>query len=80
MTTSTINKPQRKVAKVAGLTYLITFALVVFGNFGILDRLLVENSVTETTRNILANKQLFRIGNTGNLIYCTGLMVLFTAL
>jgi hypothetical protein len=80
MTTSTINKSQRKAAKVAGLAYLITFALVVFVNFGIVDPLVVDNNATETARNILANEQLFRIGITGNLIYCTGLMVLFTAL
>lgn len=80
MTTSTINKSQRKAAKVAGFAFLITFAIVVFVNFGIVDPLVVENNATETARNILANEQLFRIGITGNLIYCTGLMVLFTAL
>ena len=80
MTTSTINKSQRKAAKVAGLTFLITFALVAFVNFGIVHPLVVENNATETARNILANEQLFRIGITGNLIYCSGLMVLFTAL
>ena len=80
MTTNIINQSQRKAAKVAGLAFLITFALVVFVNFGILDPLLVEGNATETARNILANEQLFRIGIAGNLIYCTVLMVLFTAL
>ena len=80
MTSNTINKSQVKAAKVAGFAYLITFALVVVVNFGILDRLLVENNAKETARNILGNEQLFRIGIAGNLIYCTGLMVLFTAL
>lgn len=80
MTTSTINKSQRKSAKVAGFAFLITFAIVVIVNFGIVDPLVVENNATETARNILANEQLFRIGITGNLLYCTGLMVLFTAL
>ena len=80
MTIRTITKSQRKAAKVAGLAYLITFALVAFVNFGIIDPLVVESNATETARNIMANEQLFRIGITGNLIYCTGLMVLFTAL
>ena len=80
MTTSTINKSQRKAAKVAGFAFLITFAIVAFVNFAIVDPLVAENNATETARNILANEQLFRIGITGNLIYCTGLMVLFTAL
>ena len=80
MTTSSITELQRKAAKVAGLTFLISFALVAFVNFGIVHPLVVENNATETARNILANEQLFRIGITGNLIYCTGLMVLFTSL
>jgi hypothetical protein len=75
-----INESQRKAAKVAGFAFLITFAIVAFVNFGIVDPLVVENNSTETARNILANEQLFRIGIMGNLIYCTGLMVLFTAL
>lgn len=80
MTTITINKSQRKAAKVAGFAFLITFAIVAIVNFGIVDPLVVENNATETARNILANEQLFRIGITGNILYCTGLMVLFTAL
>jgi len=71
---------QSKAAKVAGFAFLITFAIVAFVNFGIVDPLVVENNATETTRNILANEQLFRIGITGNLIYCAGLIMLFTAL
>jgi hypothetical protein len=80
MTANTINESQRKAAKVAGLAFLLTFALVAFVNFGIVHSLVVENNATETARNILANEQLFRIGIVGNLIYCAGLMVLFTAL
>lgn len=80
MTSTTITSSQRKAAKVAGLTFLVTFALVVIVNFGILGSLLVENNATETARNILANEQLFRIGITCNLIFSTGLIVLFTAL
>jgi hypothetical protein len=75
-----ITMAQHKAAKVAGLAFLITFALVAFTNFGIFGSLLVKNNATETARNILANEQLFRIGIMCNLIYCTGLMVLFTAL
>ena len=80
MTISTIDESQRKAARIAGLAYLITFAIVVYVNFGIVDPLTVENNATETARNILANEQLFRIGITGNLIYGAGLVVLFTAL
>jgi len=44
MTISTIDGSQRTAAKVAGFAYLLTFATVVCVNFGIHDRLIVENN------------------------------------
>jgi len=79
MTIITVDESQRKAAKVAGFTYLITFATVVYVNFGIHDRLIVGNSA-ETARNILAHERLFRIGIVGDLIYCVGVIVLLAAL
>lgn len=79
MAISTIDGSQRKAAKVAGLAYLLTFATVVYVNFGILARLIVENNA-ETARNILAHERLFRIGIAGDLIYCVGGVVLLAAL
>jgi len=79
MTINTIDESQRKAAKVAGLAYLITFAIVVYVNFGIHDRLIAANSA-ETAQNILAHEQLFRIGIVGDLLYCAGVVVLLTAL
>jgi hypothetical protein len=64
----------------AGFAYLITFATVVYVNFGIHDRLIVENNAAETAPNILAHERLFRIGIAGDLIYCAGVVVLLTAL
>jgi hypothetical protein len=79
MTNSAIDDSQRAAAKVAGLSYLITFATVVYVNFAIHDRLIVKDNA-ETARNILAHEQLFRIGIVGDLIYCVGVVVLLTAL
>jgi len=79
MTTGPIDDSQQTGARVAGLAYLITFATVVYVNFGIHDRLIVQNN-EETTRNILAHERLFRIGIAGDLIYCSGVVVLLTAL
>jgi len=76
----TIDESQRKAAKVAGIAYLITFATVVYFNFGIHDRLIVANNTAETARSILAHERLFRIGIAGDLIYCAGIVVLLTAL
>ncbi len=52
---------------------------MVYVNFGIHDRLIVENSA-ETARNIRAHERLFRIGIVGDLFYCAGVVVLLTAL
>jgi hypothetical protein len=79
MTIYSIDASQRKAAKVAGLAYLITFATVVYVNFGIHDRLIVGNHA-ETARNILAHERLFRVGIVGDLVYCAGVIVLLTAL
>jgi len=77
--TNAITESQRQAAKVAGLAYLSTFAVVVYVNFGIHDRLIVENNA-ETARNILAHEHLFRAGIVGDLVYCAGVVVLLTAL
>jgi hypothetical protein len=79
MTISPVDESQRKAAKAAGFAYLITLVTVVYANFGIHDRLIVESNA-ETARNILAHERLFRIGIAGDLVYCAGVVVLLTAL
>jgi Domain of unknown function (DUF4386) len=80
MIVSTINESQRKAARVAGFTYLFTFAIVVYVNFGIHDRLIVAGNPAETARNIIAQERLFRVGIAGDLTYCVGVVVLLSAL
>jgi hypothetical protein len=75
-----VEPEQQTAAKVAGLSYLLTFAAVVYVNFGIHDRLIVHNDAAETAKNILAHEQLFRIGIVGDLFYCVGVVVLLSAL
>jgi hypothetical protein len=79
MMISDIDESQRKAARIAGFTYLVTLAAVVYVNFGIHDRLIAHNA-GETARNILTHERLFRIGIVGDLIYCAGVVVLLTAL
>ena len=79
MTIRVIDGSQRKAAKVAGLAYLVTFAVVVSVNFGIYARLMIGDNA-ETARNILAHQRLFRIGVAGDLFYCAGAIVLVAAL
>lgn len=80
MTIHTVDDAQRKAARVAGLAYLITFATVVYVNFGIHNRLIVAGEPGQTARNILAHERLFRIGIVGDLAYCAGVVVFLTAL
>ena len=58
MTIYPIDESQRKAARVAGFAYLVTFATVVYVNFGIHDRLIVANNAAETARNILRRTSL----------------------
>jgi hypothetical protein len=75
-----IDKSQRTAARIAGLAFPISFAIVVAVNFGIFARLIVSGNPAETARNILAHETLFRIGVAGDMAYCVGIVVLLTAL
>lgn len=79
MTISTIDKSQRTAARIAGLAFPISFAIVVAVNFGIFAGLVVGNPA-ESARNILAHETLFRIGVAGDMAYCVGTVMLLTAL
>jgi hypothetical protein len=80
MTISTIAESQRKAARVAGFTYLFTWATVVFAFYGIYAHLVVTGNMAETARNIIAHERLFRVVIACDLIYGAGLIVLLTAL
>ena len=75
-----IDETQRKAARIAGVAFLLTMAVVVAVNFAINQRLLAGGSPAEIPRNILAHERLFRLGIAGNLVYAAGLMVLLSAL
>ncbi len=75
-----IDDSQRKAAKAAGFAFLISFAIVVFVQFGIHDRLIVAGNPAETARNLMAHERLFRIGIAGDLIYCAAVIILLAAL
>jgi len=80
MAISTIVKSQRTAARIAGLAFPISFAIVVAVNFGIFARLIVSGNPADTLRNILAHETLFRVGIAGDMVYCVGVVVLLTAL
>jgi len=69
-----------KAAQIAGFSYLLTTAIVVFSEFAINGRLNVQNNAVETARNILAHESLFRLAIVCQLMYCVGTIVLLSAL
>src|SRR2546429_4252606 len=80
MTTRTIDNSQRTAAKVAGVAGLLAFGLVVFGNYVLLDPLIVPRNAANTARNILAHETQFRVALTCFIAYNIGAVVLATAL
>ncbi len=67
-------------ARIAGLAYLVTFAVVVVANFAIFSRLSVVGDAAATARNVLSHEGLFRTYLALDLLYCIGGVVLLTAL
>src|SRR5439155_11316409 len=80
MTISKIDNSQRRAAKVAGVAGLLAFALVVFGNYVLLEPLIVPRNAADTARNILAHQTQFRIALTCFVAYGIGTVILLTAL
>lgn len=80
MTTNTIDKSQRIAAKVAGIAGLLAFALVVVGNYVLLQPLVVPRNAVDTARNILAHQTQFRFALACFITYDIGGIVLLTAL
>jgi hypothetical protein len=61
MTTSKIDNSQRTAAKVAGWSGLITFAIVVFGNYVLLNPLVVSGNVAATAQNFAEHQTQVRV-------------------
>ena len=78
--TTNIDNSQRTAAKVAGIAGLFAFALVVFGNYVLLEPLIVPGNAADTARNILAHQTQFRLALICFLTYGIGSIVLLTAL
>src|SRR5881296_2170533 len=80
MTTNNIDNSQRAAAKVAGAAGLLAFVLVVFGNYVLLEPLIVPRNAADTARNILAHQTQFRLALICFITYGIGAIVLLTAL
>ena len=80
MTIAKIDSSQRTAAIVAGWSGLLTFAIVVFGNYALLNPLIVPGNAAATAQNIVAHQTQFRITAVCFLSYSLGVVVLLSAL
>ena len=78
--TNLATDPRQQMAKLAGVAYLFSLAIVVYANFGIYEPLHVAGNANETARRIADNKYLFRLGIVLDLIYAVGFATLLSSL
>ncbi|HEV3243649.1 MAG TPA: DUF4386 domain-containing protein [Chthoniobacterales bacterium] len=77
---TSLDNSQRTAAKVAGWSGLLTFAIVVFGNYVLLNPLTVPGNAAATAQNIVAHETQFRLTVVCFLTYSLGVVVLLSAL
>lgn len=80
MMRTSIDHSQRVAAKIAGVTYILSFAIVVFANYVLLNPLIIPRNAVDTAHNIVAHETQFRIALTLFLTYSIGTVVLAGAL
>jgi len=78
--TTNIDNSQRTAAKVAGWSGLITFFIVVFSNYILLNPLVVPGNVAATAQNFIAHQTQVRVTVVCFLTYSLGVVVLLSAL
>ena len=75
-----IDNSQRTAAKVAGVTGLLTFVIVVLGNYALLNPLVVAGDAVATAQNIVAHQTQLRVAVVCFLTYSLGVVVMLSAL
>lgn len=75
-----IDHTQRRAGRVAGVTLVLTYPIVVAIEFGITRRVLVPGSASATAAWVLANERVLRLAIVANLVNAAGLIVLLSAL
>ena len=78
--TTAIDNSQRVAARIAGWSGLLTFAIVVFGNYVLLNPLFVAGDAAATAQNIVAHQTQLRVTVVCFLTYSLGVVVLLSAL
>lgn len=76
---SGITPGQRVAARIAGASCLLSMAVVVAANFGIMARVTVPDAAA-SARNMVTHELLFRLGVVMFVLYAAGVLVLLSAL
>src|SRR5215216_2577082 len=74
------NNSQRVAAKIAGVSGLFGFVIVVVANYALFSPLIVPGNAAETARNFVAHQTQVRVALTCFLMYSASVVVLLTAL
>ncbi len=77
---SPIDNSHHTAAKIAGWSGILTFAIVVFGNYVLLNPLVVAGNAAATAQNFIAHPTQVRLTVVCFLIYSLGVVVLLIAL
>src|SRR2546421_3795301 len=78
--TLSVTSEQQRAAKVAGISALLAMAIVVVGNYVLLNPLIVPGKAAETAQNILAHESTFRLTVVCFLLYSAVSVILLSAL
>jgi hypothetical protein len=75
-----ITDSQRTAAKVAAVAFPISLGFLAYANFGLRASLFASDDWAEKVRLIATAEAVFRFSVVFDLVYCTGFLVLLTAL
>lgn len=80
MTGHIINASQQRIARVAGIGYLIIIVAGIFAEFAVRSRLIVSGDPAATASNILGSESLFRISMASDMLMIGADLVVAVAL
>src|SRR5436305_1680331 len=75
-----IDRSEQTAARVAGVSFILSMMIVVFGNYVLLNPLIVPRDAAATAHDILAHPTQFRLALTCFLVYSANTVVLLSAL
>jgi hypothetical protein len=79
MISEPIDQARRTAARIAGISCVFAMVIVVFGNYALLNPLMVPGNAAETARNITAHETQVRVALTCFLLYSLVSVILLSA-